>query len=239
MILAAIAADVALHEQQQILSPNTKPTASDSNIKDSDSPPPTPHILIYSNGTPTPIPTNLATLHASSLFRGGPSLGESLSLAKTKAQELNLSLVASDIETWIKHHPWKAAFYAASAIGFFAPEILSIPALEMLGFGLGGVRAGTLAAKIQSVIGPVAARSVFAIWQSARMGGYGVEYVNGGVRALVALADAAVAACNPLKDCKGLISDAGERSLGVSLAATGSVLSVVCGCLVGVYNFFG
>lgn len=63
------------------------------------------------------------------------------------------------------------------------------------------------------------------------MGGYGVEYVNGGVRALVALADAAVAACNPLKDCKGLMSDGGQRSLGVSSAKT--ALAVVCGCLVG------
>ncbi len=94
-----------------------------------------------------------------------------------------------------------------------------------------GGRLGTLAAKIQSVIGPVAARSVFAIWQSARMGGYGVEYVNGGVRALVALTDAAVAACNPLKDCKGLISDGGQRLLGGSSATT--ALSIVCGWLVG------
>ena len=62
------------------------------------------------------------------------------------------------------------------------------------------------------------------------MGGYGVEYVNGGVRALVALTDAAVAACNPLKDCKGLISDGGQRLLGGSSATT--ALSIVCGWLV-------
>ena len=90
-----------------------------------------------------------------------------------------------------------------------------------------------MAAKIQSVIGPVAARSVFAIWQSARMGGYGVEYVNGGVRALVALTDAAVAACNPLKDCgKGLTSEGGQRLLGW----TTGLLSLVCGGLVGLNN---
>ncbi|KAL9576415.1 MAG: hypothetical protein Q9212_007117 [Teloschistes hypoglaucus] len=230
---SAIAVNIAPKEQQQILSPNTKPTAEDPDIKDSDSPPQNPQILIWSNGTLIPMLTDLATVHSSS-FLGRTSPRESLERAKTKAQELDLLLVASDIETWIKHHPWKAAFYAASAIGSFAPEILSIPALEMLGFSLGGVRAGTLAAKIQSVIGPVAARSVFAIWQSARMGGYGVEYVNGGVRALVALSDAVMAACNPLKDCKGLIGDGKERSLGSSLGTT--ALSVVCGCLVGVYN---
>ncbi|KAL8698057.1 MAG: hypothetical protein Q9201_006783 [Fulgogasparrea decipioides] len=145
--------------------------------------------------------------------------------------ELDLKHVASDIEMWVEHHPWKAAFYAASAIGFFAPEILSTPALEALGFELAGVRAGSLASKIQPVIGPIAARSVFAIWQSARMGGYGIEYVNGGVRALIALTDATVAACNPLKDCKGLISDGGQQLLGDSSATT--ALAVVCGCLVG------
>ncbi|KAL8908167.1 MAG: hypothetical protein Q9207_000990 [Kuettlingeria erythrocarpa] len=165
------------------------------------------------------------------------SLGKALELAKVKATELDLQHVASDIEIWLEHHPWEAAFFFASAIGFFAPEILSIPALEALGFGLAGVRAGSLAAKIQSVIGPVAARSVFAIWQSARMGGYGVEYVNGGVRALIALADATVAACNPLKDCKGLVSDSGQRSLRMSSLKT--ALAVVCGCLVGSNMLFG
>lgn len=91
--------------------------------------------------------------------------------------------------------------------------------------------AGSMAAKIQSVIGPIAARSVFAIWQSARMGGYGVEYVNGGVRALVALADAAVAECNPLKDCKGLMSNSGGR-LGADWKVM-SVMAAIPGYLVG------
>lgn len=63
------------------------------------------------------------------------------------------------------------------------------------------------------------------------MGGYGVEYVNGGVRALVALADAAEAACNPLKDCKGLISG-GEKFLveGMMIKA---LMAVVGGWVVG------
>ncbi|KAL8771476.1 MAG: hypothetical protein Q9209_003146 [Squamulea sp. 1 TL-2023] len=185
------------------------------------------------------------------------SLRKALELAKLKALELDLGQVASDIEVWIQHHPWKAAFYAASAIGFFAPEILSIPALEALGFSFAGVRAGTLkssilirgsrtnrgrghlgtlASEIQSVIGPVAAHSVFAIWQSARMGGYGVEYVNGGVRALIALADATVAGCNPLKDCKGVISDGGQRFGGSS---ANIALVVGCGCLAVLISVLG
>lgn len=70
------------------------------------------------------------------------SLGTALKLAKIKAAELDLKQVAIDIEIWVEHHPWKAAFFTASAIGFFAPEIFSIPALEALGFEAVSVRAG-------------------------------------------------------------------------------------------------
>lgn len=86
------------------------------------------------------------------------------------------------------------------------------------------------------MIGPVAARSVFAIWQSARMGGYGVANVNGGVRAIIALTDAAMAKCNPLKDCKGLISDGGQRLLVASYRTT--ALAILCGCLAAGNNVF-
>ena len=95
---------------------------------------------------------------------------------------------------------------------------------------------GSVAAKVQSIIGPVAARSVFAIWQSARMGGYGVANVNGGVRAIIALTDAAMASCNPLKDCEGLISNGGQRLLGAS--STTTALAILCGCLAGGNNVF-
>ncbi|KAL8904089.1 MAG: hypothetical protein Q9171_007176 [Xanthocarpia ochracea] len=211
------------HEQQHVLQrPDHNQFAEDvDSIKDYNeaaAAPQDPQILISADDTGfSTVPTNL-DVHEASL--DGMSLGKALELAEAKAIELDLPQVASDIGIWVQHHPWKAAFYAGSALAFFAPEILSLPALEALGFGITG-----------SVIGPVAARSVFAIWQSARMGGYGVEYVNGGVRALVALTDAAVAACNPLKDCKGLISDGGQRLLGGSSATI--ALSIVCGWLVG------
>ena len=81
-------------------------------------------------------------LAAQDSLTGLGSLGTALELAKVKALELDLPQVASDIESWVKHHPWKAAFYTTSALGFFAPEILSIPALEVLGFGAAGVRVG-------------------------------------------------------------------------------------------------
>lgn len=94
---------------------------------------------------------------------------------------------------------------------------------------------GSIASKLQSTIGPIAAKSVFAIWQSARMGGYGVANVNGGVRAVIALADAAAAKCDLFKDCKGLISDAGPR---LRSATSSSALAVVCGCLIGLNLVF-
>ena len=98
-----------------------------------------PQILVSANEGIAVMPTNL--YHQDALFGIG-SLKTALDLARAKAEELNLPQVASDIEAWVKAHPYKAAFYSASALGFFAPEILSIPALEALGFGAIGVRAG-------------------------------------------------------------------------------------------------
>ncbi|KAL8992064.1 MAG: hypothetical protein Q9169_007400 [Polycauliona sp. 2 TL-2023] len=187
------------HGQQRVLLDHPV-DGSASRIEDDKAGAPKEILLSIDNGLST-VPADQG-IHDTSLDVW--FLGQALDLAKTKAVELHLDQVATDIETWVKAHPYKATFYLASALSLVAPEIISLPALEALGFGFAGVRAGSMAAKIQSVIGDVAARSVFAIWQSARMGGYGVEYVNGGVRALVALADAAVAKCNPLKDCKGL-----------------------------------
>lgn len=94
---------------------------------------------------------------------------------------------------------------------------------------------GSVAAKIQFTIGDIAARSVFAIWQSARMGGYGVANVNGGVRAVIALADAAAAKCDLFMECKGLVSDAGPRLLS---ATSTFALAVVGGCLIGLNLVF-
>ncbi|KAL9594511.1 MAG: hypothetical protein Q9219_006993 [cf. Caloplaca sp. 3 TL-2023] len=250
-MLVAPLTDAAVYEAQQIIRPDNGPAQNVQKYEPALQQHQT--VLSVTDGVPT-VSTAVAVHEA---WFNEMSLGKALELAKAKATELELKQVASDIESWVEHHPWKAAFYTASAVSIFAPEILSLPALEALGFGLAGVRAGvsnsltflkslmltrvggrlgSLAAKIQSVIGPVAARSVFAIWQSARMGGYGVEYVNGGVRALVALTDAAVAACNPLKDCKGLISDGGGKLLD---SAATTALAVLCGCLTSLNTIFG
>lgn len=101
--------------------------------------PQNPQILLSVDDGYSTMSTNLAAHETLSALG---SLGTVLELSKVKATELDLQQVATDIEMWVEHHPWKAAFYTASAIGFFTPEILSIPALEALGFGAVGVRAG-------------------------------------------------------------------------------------------------
>ncbi|KAJ3530675.1 hypothetical protein NM208_g9220 [Fusarium decemcellulare] len=62
------------------------------------------------------------------------------------------------------------AFFAA----LFAPLFATVKGmLGVLGFTSLGIKAGSLAAMIQSLIGNVVAKSLFAILQSAGMGGYG------------------------------------------------------------------
>ncbi|KAL8692925.1 MAG: hypothetical protein Q9218_002151 [Villophora microphyllina] len=138
-IAAVSSTSIAFQELQQVLLPDNKLAADVETVEDHQAAPQDPQILTWIYGKPSPVPTGLA-IHETAFW--GMSLGEALELAQTKATELDLAQVASDIETWVKHHPWKAAFYAASALTYFAPEILSIPALEALGFSLGGVRAG-------------------------------------------------------------------------------------------------
>ncbi len=153
-LLTVLSSDVVAshHEQQQqqhvLQRPDHNYLAEDvDSIKDYNAAAPQdPQILISADDTGfSTIPTNL-DVHEASL--DGMSLGKALEFAQAKAIELGLHQVASDIGIWVQHHPWKAAFYAASALAFFAPGILSLPALEALGFGITGVRAG----RVETVI---------------------------------------------------------------------------------------
>ncbi|KAK1827350.1 hypothetical protein QBC39DRAFT_420555 [Podospora conica] len=69
-----------------------------------------------------------------------------------------------------------AAVIAGAAV-ITAPGMLTGPVLKILGFGSFGPKAGTIAAGVQSGIGNVVAKSVFATVQSAQMGGYGAGMV--------------------------------------------------------------
>ncbi|KAK3955792.1 hypothetical protein QBC32DRAFT_332653 [Pseudoneurospora amorphoporcata] len=67
--------------------------------------------------------------------------------------------------------------------------IATVPGLVLgliymiFGFGKQGIVAGSRAAKIQSIMRIVAATSVFAIFQSAAMGGYGAAIVVSAMQA--------------------------------------------------------
>ncbi|KAK8016061.1 hypothetical protein PG993_014250 [Apiospora rasikravindrae] len=63
-----------------------------------------------------------------------------------------------------------------------APAIVAAPGLAALGFGSNGVVLGSAAASVQSGIGSVVAPGLFATFQSAGAGGYGVASVYGAVQ---------------------------------------------------------
>ncbi|KAL8635662.1 MAG: hypothetical protein Q9226_009331, partial [Calogaya cf. arnoldii] len=113
---AALSTESSVGGQQAVLQLPINNIANDTEDKT-----PPKEILVSVEPSVSTIPTDL-TLHETSLDYW--TLGQALDLAKTEAQQLRLDQVATDIETWVKHHPYKAAFYLASAIGFFAPEIL-------------------------------------------------------------------------------------------------------------------
>lgn len=88
-----------------------------------------------------------------------------------------------------------------------APGVVAGPVLSVLGFGPLGVQAGmwtdslscswptcshnlgsgTIAATLQSWLGPIGAKSAFAYMQSAAMGGYGTSAVYGTFQAFSSL----------------------------------------------------
>lgn len=88
------------------------------------------------------------------------------------------------IKNLIKANPWWTAFYIAKGVLFFFPP--SGPILWLLGFTSLGPRATSFASFLQSMIGLVGGRSVFAFFQSAAMGGYGTDAVKMVTRTLIA-----------------------------------------------------
>ncbi|KAI1739577.1 hypothetical protein F4680DRAFT_448955 [Xylaria scruposa] len=110
-----------------------------------------------------------------------------------EAPEFHLNIAANDIlnavRAWaaqadedLHRDPGGTILRAAWDVTKFgiviAPGLLWGPALNLLGFGMGGIGQGTAAAAAHSVAGTVAARSPFALLQSAGAGGYGVAVMN-------------------------------------------------------------
>lgn len=128
---------------------------------------------------------------------------------KTSELEIIQDTFLSDVLKWMAAHPYATAFHIAMVLLMLCPGLAVVPLLEMIGFGADGIIggkpkstindeilgsfvadliAGSVVASYQSVAGPIAARSLFAVLQSTAMGGYGVFKVYGAVRAAIALA---------------------------------------------------
>ncbi|KAL6235166.1 hypothetical protein BDW75DRAFT_240448 [Aspergillus navahoensis] len=109
------------------------------------------------------------------------ALTEGVKIAVTYGKpvmESSAGLAAQAIE-WASQNPALAASTTVGAGVIAAPGLVVAPALSALGFSAGGVQAYSLAASAQSVIGNVAAGSMFATLQSAGTGGAGLAVING------------------------------------------------------------
>ena len=102
----------------------------------------------------------------------------------------------SNITDWIRSHPRETKIVGAGLVAACLCPLIMGPLLAGIGFGAAGPIAGrllphvfddmlakasqgSLAAAIQATLGPVAAGSLFAVLQSAAMGGYGAAIVAG------------------------------------------------------------
>ncbi|KAF1927477.1 uncharacterized protein M421DRAFT_180541 [Didymella exigua CBS 183.55] len=80
---------------------------------------------------------------------------------------------------WIVAHPYQTAFQVVNGVIICTPAAATVPVLAALGFGAGGPIAGSAAAAVMSWFGTVPAGGLYAIFQSAAMGGYGASAAAG------------------------------------------------------------
>ncbi|KAF2762473.1 hypothetical protein EJ05DRAFT_481408 [Pseudovirgaria hyperparasitica] len=90
--------------------------------------------------------------------------------------------VTDDTVRYAKENPIQFVMRILSALVVLNPTTVSIPILNLLGWGSLGPIGGSFAAFVQTPL--TAAGSIFAILQSAAMGGYGTTTVASFVRAL-------------------------------------------------------
>ncbi|KAL5117537.1 hypothetical protein ACEQ8H_004567 [Pleosporales sp. CAS-2024a] len=93
--------------------------------------------------------------------------------AIAQLKHLGISGVAKMLASWMKAHPAETAAILVAIIFLAATPAV----LAAMGFTSAGIAAGSAAAALQSGIGSVAAGSLFAICQSAMMGGYGIGII--------------------------------------------------------------
>ncbi|KAJ4381212.1 hypothetical protein N0V86_003561 [Didymella sp. IMI 355093] len=97
---------------------------------------------------------------------------------KFESKEKDLEGMAQKLKRWIQEHPKEAATLLACLASALIAITLTPTMLGLIGFTPIGPAAGSIAASLQSAMGPVAAGSAFATLQSAAMGGYGAIIVD-------------------------------------------------------------
>ncbi|KAF7945813.1 uncharacterized protein EAE97_004851 [Botrytis byssoidea] len=88
---------------------------------------------------------------------------------------------------FICEHPLPIALGILSIAVIIWPGIVTAPLLALLGFMISGPVSGSIASLTQTILGNIAAGSVFAVLQSAGMVGFGLVMINGAVVGIAAL----------------------------------------------------
>ncbi|KAK4549234.1 hypothetical protein LTR36_007692 [Oleoguttula mirabilis] len=95
-------------------------------------------------------------------------------------QVVKLEDLPAEALQYIKDNPTQTVFYIIEGVAFFSPATVYSPLLRIVGFSRKGVKAGTLAARLQRLFGAtVPAGSWFAHLTSAGAGGYGKIAASG------------------------------------------------------------
>ncbi|KAI4648389.1 uncharacterized protein J4E79_010011 [Alternaria viburni] len=107
---------------------------------------------------------------------------DAVASAIERVKQLGVKGVAEAAREWIRQHPWDFALVVVPLV------LLALAAMILsgIGFGAGGIVAGSAAAAMQAGIGNVVAGSVFATFTSAMMGGYGAPVIFGGLWGITA-----------------------------------------------------
>ncbi|KAL8687580.1 MAG: hypothetical protein Q9224_005110, partial [Gallowayella concinna] len=106
-------------------------------------------------------------------------VGRRLANLGVEIKEADYAQLSQKAKAWIAAHPYQTAFQVSMCLLTLGPGLLAGPVLGAAGFSSSGVVALSAAAARQAAIGNVAARSTFAVLQSAGAGGYGLPIVHG------------------------------------------------------------
>ncbi|KAF2126077.1 hypothetical protein P153DRAFT_388826 [Dothidotthia symphoricarpi CBS 119687] len=95
------------------------------------------------------------------------------------------------IIAWIAEHPYQTFFHVVNGVVLLTPAAATVPIFATLGLSAGGPVGGSAAAAIMSYFSFVPAGGIYAMAQSAAMGGYGASIAAGAAQAGAVVSSAA------------------------------------------------